>query len=194
MAGFDVTVVSPAGGHAPLDPNSVELFKGDASSVAFLGTTRGALGEDPEALRLPRQGRRVRCHLLPRRPRPRSRDLAVDAQSHQLINEFWAKGKIVSAVCHGPAAFVNVKLPSGEHLLQGRTVTGFTNAEEEQVKLAQYMPFMLETELDKASGGKFVKADALWAEKVVADGKLITGQNPASAKGIGAAIVQAVNA
>ena len=119
-------------------------------------------------------------------------DLAVDQESQKLINEFWAQGKIVSAVCHGSAALINVKLPNGEHLVKGKAVSGFTNLEEDLVEMSQYMPFMLETELNKSSGGKFVKADEPWTEKVVVVGKLITGQNPQSAKAIGATIVKAV--
>src|SRR5438132_1129558 len=113
-------------------------------------------------------------------------DLAVDPISQQVIAEFAAKGKVVASVCHGPAAFVNVKMPgSGEHLLKGKKVTGFSNAEEEQMKLTQAVPFLLEDKLNEASGGGFVKADEPWGVKVVVDGKVITGQNPASAKGTG---------
>jgi putative intracellular protease/amidase len=118
-------------------------------------------------------------------------DLAVDADSQKLIAEFAQKGKVVSAVCHGPAAFVNVTLPGGKHLLEGKTVTGFSNVEEDQVKLSEFMPFMLEDALRKSSA-KYVVADEPWGEKVVVDGKLITGQNPASSKAVGEAILKAV--
>ena len=64
-------------------------------------------------------------------------DLAVDTQSQQLIREFYEAGKIVSAVCHGPAALVNVKLSDGSHLISGEPLTGFSNAEEEQVKMTE---------------------------------------------------------
>lgn len=121
-------------------------------------------------------------------------DLAIDENSHKLINEFYTHNKIISAVCHGPAALVAVKLPSGEYLLKGQSVTGFSNAEEDQAGLTQLMPFKLEDELDRASGGKFVKAEKPWGERVVVarGGRLITGQNPASATGVGQAIYDAV--
>jgi putative intracellular protease/amidase len=121
-------------------------------------------------------------------------DLAGDATSHQLINEFYADNKIVSAVCHGPAALANVKLPSGEYLISGQPVTGFSNEEEDAVGLTPAMPFKLEDALNKASGGKFVKADKAWCPKVVSGrgGKLITGQNPASATQIGQAICDSI--
>ena len=121
-------------------------------------------------------------------------DLAKDETSHKLINEFWAHNKIVSAVCHGPAALAYVKLPSGKYLLEGEEVTGFSNAEEDQVQLSSVMPFMLEDQLNEASGGKFVKAGEPWGLKVVVSGggRIITGQNPASAGPIGQAIYDAI--
>lgn len=120
-------------------------------------------------------------------------DLATDAESQQLIREFYEKGKVVSAVCHGPAALSNVKLSDGSYLVAGQEVTGFTNTEEDQVGLSSAMPFMLETKLQE-NGGKFVKTDP-WGAKVVRSGKgnkLITGQNPASASPIGEAILAAI--
>lgn len=121
-------------------------------------------------------------------------DLATDGTSHKLINEFYEHGKVVSAVCHGPAAFVNVKLASGEHLLAGQSVTGFSNTEEDTAGVTKYMPFKLEDALNEASGGKFVKAKEDWGPKVVTGhgGRLITGQNPASAGPVGQAIYNAV--
>ena len=87
-----------------------------------------------------------------------------------------------SAVCHGPAAIADVKLSNGKYLIEGHQVTGFSNSEEDGVGLSKYMPFMLEDVLKKNSGGKYVKAEQDWGEKVVVEngGKLITGQNPAS--------------
>lgn len=121
-------------------------------------------------------------------------DLAVDETSQALVQEFVAKGKVVAAVCHGPAAFVGVKGAKGEAWLRGKRVTGFSDAEEEEVGLLEVVPFALEERLVEVVGrsGRYEKAEEKWAEKVVVDGKLITGQNPASAKGVAEAIVQAV--
>jgi putative intracellular protease/amidase len=121
-------------------------------------------------------------------------DLAKDETSHKLINEFWAHNKIVSAVCHGPAALAYVKLPSGQYLLSGQAVTGFSNTEEEQAGLTKAMPFLLEDQLNSASGGKFEKAGEAWAPKVVVSGggRIITGQNPASAGPLGQAIYDGI--
>lgn len=121
-------------------------------------------------------------------------DLATDSQSQELIKEFYEKGKVVSAVCHGPAALVNVKLSDGSYLISGSEVTGFSNAEEDQVGLSSAMPFMLETEIGE-HGAKFTKAAEAWGSHVVKSGKgnrLITGQNPASAGPIGEAILAAI--
>lgn len=125
-------------------------------------------------------------------------DLNSDATSLALIQSFAAAKKLVSAVCHGPAALLNATAPSGVPLLSGAQVTGFSNAEEDQVQMSQAMPFMLETELNKVSGGGYVKADEPWAPKVVVSktagtgAPLITGQNPASATAVGEAILKAL--
>jgi putative intracellular protease/amidase len=121
-------------------------------------------------------------------------DLATDETSHKLINEFYTHNKIISAVCHGPAALTHVKIPGGGYLLDGQPVTGFSNSEEDVVGLTKAMPFALETALNEASGGKYVKASADWGERVVIarGGRLITGQNPASATGVGQAIYDAI--
>ncbi|KAK5993906.1 Glyoxalase 3 [Cladobotryum mycophilum] len=118
-------------------------------------------------------------------------DLRVDEESIQLIQEFYKAGKTVAAVCHGPIVFSNVKI-DGEYLVKGKNVTGFTDAEEEAVKLAEVMPVLLESDFIK-KGAKFQKAEKLWGEKVVVDGQLITGQNPASAKAVGDAILKAIS-
>lgn len=100
--------------------------------------------------------------------------------------------KIVSAVCHAPAVFYDAKLSDGSLLVAGKEVTAFTNAEEEQVGLTKAVPFLPEDALQKASGGKFVKAAEPWGEKVAVSGRLITGQNPTSATAVGEAIAKAL--
>jgi putative intracellular protease/amidase len=121
-------------------------------------------------------------------------DLATDITSHELINEFYTYNKIISAVCHGPAALVNVKLSSGGNILDDQRVTGLSNSEEDTEGVTFAMPFKLEDELNRASGGKYEKASSNWGEKVVVarQGRLITGQNPASAAGVGQAIYDAI--
>ena len=120
-------------------------------------------------------------------------DLSSDPVSQALVAEFAAKGKVVATVCHGAAALVGV---DGGRFLRGRKVTGFSNAEEEAVGLERVVPYLLEDRLVEGVGaeGRYEKAGALWEEMVVVDGTLVTGQNPASAKGVAEAIVAAVSA
>lgn len=125
-------------------------------------------------------------------------DLVTDPTSLALIQTFASARKPVSAVCHGPVVFVNATTPSGEPLLKGATVTGFSNVEENQVGMMDPMPFALETELNRVSGGNYVKADQPWGAKVVVSktnalgGVIITGQNPASATGVAEELLKAL--
>ena len=97
-----------------------------------------------------------------------------------MIENFIAANKPVAAVCHATAAFLNVKDANGEYVVKGKTVTGFTNSEEEAVQLTKIVPFLLEDELIKR-GGKYQKV-ADWSAFAIRDGLLITGQNPASSE------------
>jgi putative intracellular protease/amidase len=120
-------------------------------------------------------------------------DLANNAASHALVREFYENGKVVSAVCHGPAALVNVKLSDGSYLVAGQRVTGLSDDEEEAMQFTKDMPFLLESALRK-NGAVYEKADDLFGVKVLAsgkNGKLITGQNPPSATVIGEALIKA---
>ncbi|KAK6525589.1 hypothetical protein TWF281_010645 [Arthrobotrys megalospora] len=170
------TIASPRGGPAPLDPSSVEAFKDDPLSQKFL-TENDVLWNKTEMLFKFLGKANLFDALFYVGGHGPMFDLAVDATSQALIKEFYEKGKIVSAVCHGPAAFVNVKLTDGEHILQDQPVTGFSNHEEDSVGLSNAMPFMLEDVLDKASRGKFEKSDQPWAPHVAVGrgGRLITG-------------------
>ncbi|KAH8819920.1 putative chaperone protein HSP31 [Xylogone sp. PMI_703] len=190
---FDITVASPKGGEAPLDPSSVEAFKEDKPSVTFLNKHKDVWQNTVKLETLLGHAKDYEGIFFVGGHGPMF-DLAIDETSHKLINEFYSHNKIIAAVCHGPAALASVKLPSGEYLISGQPVTGFSNAEEDAVDKTKYMPFSLEDELNRASGGKFVKADKPWGEKVVVarGGRLITGQNPASATGVGKAIYDAV--
>jgi putative intracellular protease/amidase len=106
----------------------------------------------------------------------------------ELPARFWEAGKVVSAVCHGPAGLLEVKV-GGEHLVKGKDVTGFSWAEEGLAKREKAVPYNLEEELKKR-GAKYGKATLPFASHVVEDGMLVTGQNPASASGVGEAVVK----
>ena len=114
-------------------------------------------------------------------------DFPDDARLQRLTATIYEKGGVVGAVCHGPAALVNVKLSDGSYLVAGRTVAGFTNEEEEAVGLTKVVPFLLESRMIER-GATITKAANFQAHSV-ADARVVTGQNPASATGVAEKIV-----
>jgi putative intracellular protease/amidase len=176
-AGLEVTLASPKGGQPPLDPKSDEpdaqtddtrRFRSDAAAQKLLANTLQLStlpAEDFDAV------------FYPGGHGPLW-DLAEDTHSIRLIEQFWAAGKPVGAVCHAPGVLRRVKTPDGAALVKGKRVTGFTNSEEDGVGLTAIVPFLVEDELKKA-GGLFERTDD-WGEYAVVDGHLVTGQNPAS--------------
>lgn len=108
--------------------------------------------------------------------------VAVDEKTR----EIWEAGGVVAAVCHGPAALVNVKLTGGAYLVDGRSVAAFTDVEENAVGLQDVVPFLLSTTLAKR--GAHMKPGTEWTSRVEVDGKLVTGQNPQSATAVGEAL------
>ncbi|MFA4894433.1 type 1 glutamine amidotransferase domain-containing protein [Brevundimonas sp.] len=185
-AGADITLASPRGGQPPLDPKSDEpdaqtdatrRFKDDAAAKAALASTRPlseVSADDFDAV------------FYPGGHGPLW-DLAEDPVSIALIEAFARADKPVGAVCHAPAALRHVKGPDGEFLVKGRKVTGFTNGEEEGVGLTEVVPFLVEDMLT-ANGGLYSKG-ADWGVHVLTDGKLVTGQNPASSEGAAEALL-----
>ncbi|MCJ8317816.1 type 1 glutamine amidotransferase domain-containing protein [Idiomarina sp.] len=178
-AGVDVTLASPKGGKPPMDPNSTapdaqteatERLEKDSTAQHKLETTCTLDDVDPDDFD---------AIFYPGGHGPLW-DLTNNEQSIKLIEHFWSKGKPVSAVCHAPAVLLNAKTPSGDPIVQGRTVTGFSNTEEAAVELTNVVPFLLEDELT-AKGGHYRKVDD-WQAYAVQDGMLITGQNPASSE------------
>lgn len=176
-AGAEITLASPAGGRPPLDPKSNESdfqtdqtrrFEADPGATAQLARTvrlDGVRQEDFDTV------------FYPGGHGPLW-DLAEDRNSINLIESFLAADKPVALVCHAPGVLRHVKTAAGRPLVEGRRVTGFTNSEEEAVGLTHVVPFLVEDELI-AMGGKFAKGSD-WAEFVVTDGLLTTGQNPQS--------------
>jgi putative intracellular protease/amidase len=176
-AGAEITLVSPKGGNPPLDPKSNEpdfqteqthRFEADADAIAQLASTLrldSVSQDDYDAV------------FYPGGHGPLW-DLAEDKNSIDLIESFLAANKQVALVCHAPGVLRHVKTPAGKPLVEGRKVTGFTNSEEEAVGLTHIVPFLVEDELI-AKGGIYSKG-ADWSSYVVADGLLITGQNPTS--------------
>jgi putative intracellular protease/amidase len=110
----------------------------------------------------------------------------------EVTKKIYEKGGVVAAVCHGPAALINVKLSNGKYLVSGKKIAAFTNEEEEIVKLTKQMPFLLESKLIER-GASFQSTKA-WQEKVVVDQRVVTGQNPASASRLGEEVVKLLKA
>lgn len=114
-------------------------------------------------------------------------DFADNKAVQNVIRGIWEAGGIVSAVCHGPAALVNATLSDGSYLVAGKKLASFTDEEEAEVKYTKVVPYLLATTLKQR--GALHQAAPNWTENVVTDGRLITGQNPASAHGVGQALV-----
>ena len=176
-AGAEIVLASPKGGHPPLDPTS------DAQDAQTEATTRfksddaaqKELAQTAVLSKVSADG--FDAIFYPGGHGPLW-DLAEDADSTALIETFATSDRPIGAVCHAPAVFKHPKGPDGKSLVAGRKVTGFTNTEEAAVGLTDVVPFLVEDML-KSNGGAYEKS-ADWAPFVVVDGKLVTGQNPAS--------------
>ena len=175
-AGAHITLASPKGGQPPIDPKSdlpenqtpamARFKKDEAAQKAFAHTVRLAdvKAEDFDTV------------FYPGGHGPMW-DLAEDPGSIALLESFYNSGKPIALVCHSPGVLRHVKY-KGEPLVKGKHVTGFTNGEEEEVKLTKVVPFLVEDELLRL-GAIFEKVRN-WGVFSIVDGRLITGQNPAS--------------
>lgn len=175
----EITLASPQGGKAPVDPRSLEesnlsnaakRFRSDVTAQRMLSTTTKLdqiKAEDYDAV------------FYPGGHGPLW-DLAENETSIALIEAFIAQNKPMAFVCHAPAALKGVETSEGKPYLQGKKVTGFSNTEEEAVELSAVVPFLLEDML-KEKGAEYQKQEN-WTVNVVADGNLITGQNPSSSQ------------
>ena len=181
--GFKVEVVTPKGGVAPIDPRSnpsAEQAKAWKEAAQRLKSTKALAGikaDNFDAIFIP-GGHGVMF------------DLATDKKSIKLIQDFDAQSKFIVAVCHGPGALVNVLRKGGTPLVKGKKVATFTDDEERAVKLDKDMPFLLETKLLQL--GAIVEKRDLFKAHAVQDGKLITGQNPASSEATAELLIKAL--
>ncbi len=176
-AGVEVTLATPKGGQAPIDPSSTledfqtaatERYDSDATAQTKIATTvlLSSLNEsDFDGV------------FYPGGHGPLW-DLTDNTDSISLIESFLNAGKAVATVCHASSALLNVKKTSGDFAVKGKAVTAFTNSEEEAVKLTEVVPFLVEDELIKR-GAEYQKAED-WHAFAIQDGLIITGQNPAS--------------
>ena len=185
-AGVALTLASPKGGQPPVDPKSdlpegqtpaMARFKQDpAAQKVFANTAKlkDMRSEDFDAI------------FYPGGHGPMW-DLVDNADSIALIESFYNSGKPVAAVCHAPAVLHRV-MYKGAPIVKGKRVTGFANSEEEEVQLTHVVPFLVEDEL-KRLGGLFEKVPN-WQSFAITDGRLITGQNPASSTAGAEALVK----
>jgi putative intracellular protease/amidase len=185
--GAEITLASPNGGQPPLDPKSdepdsqtkaTERFKGDDDAQKALANTvklSDVLPNDYDAV------------FYPGGHGPMW-DLAEDQNSIALIEAMYASGKPVAAVCHAPAVLRHTKAVDGSYIVKGKSVTGFSNTEEDAVGLSDVVPFLLEDEL-QAKGANYSKGND-WSPYALTDGNLITGQNPASSELVAKALLE----
>lgn len=186
-AGAEVVLASPAGGQPPLDPKSNEpdaqtettkRFEADEVAMQALANTHKlseVLNQDFDAV------------FYPGGHGPLW-DLAKDQNSISLIEQTLQADKPVALVCHAPGVLRDVKDAGGHSIVEGKTVTGFSNTEEDGVGLTDIVPFLVEDML-KEKGGKYSKTED-WQVYVQQDGLLITGQNPASSAATAEALLK----
>lgn len=184
-AGYEIDFVSPQGGTPPVDALDLK----DPVNKAFWNNKKYRSKMDHS--------------LTPAAVNPADYAAIFYAGGHGAMWDFpdnptlaritmqiYAQGGIVAAVCHGPAALIGLRLENGRYLIQGKEITAFTNEEEQAKKLDHVVPFLLEDALTK-HGAKFKKS-GLWQARVCVDQRIITGQNPQSARGVGEAIARAL--
>jgi putative intracellular protease/amidase len=186
-ADTDITIASPKGGQPPLDPKSDEpdfqtaataRFKEDTQAQAALAGSLKLSEISPDD---------YDAVFYPGGHGPLW-DLAEDRDSISLIEVMYAAGKTVAAVCHAPAVFLHTEGPDGSPLVEGKSVTGFSNSEEAAVELTDIVPFLLEDEL-QLIGANYSKSSD-WHPYVITDGNLVTGQNPASSEAVAQALLE----
>ena len=176
-AGVEIVLASPNGGQPPLDPKSNE--------PSFQTDLTRRFENDPQArkqlaatLRLDSVRQQDFDTVFYPGGHGPMWDLAEDPNSIRLLESFLAAGKFIAVVCHSTGALRHVKAPNGGLLVDGKTVTGFTNGEETEMQLTKVVPFLVEDEMMRL-GAVFSKVED-WGVHVVVDGLLLTGQNPAS--------------
>ncbi|EPQ58984.1 class I glutamine amidotransferase-like protein [Gloeophyllum trabeum ATCC 11539] len=182
---YTIDFAAPQGPNPPVDESSVQNFKDDESQK-FLSdpTVRKKLEGAKKLSEVNVDDYDAVFYVGGHGP---VIDLATDPVNIKLASEFYRKGKLTAAVCHGPAALVGATDSEGKSIFEGKAATGFSNAEEEQAGKVKDVPFLLEDKI-KALGGKYESAEP-WQPKFVISGHLYTGQNPASAKPLAEAIL-----
>lgn len=180
-SGAVITIASPKGGQPPVDPKS-EVKDAQTSSTERFYKDNVLIDKVAHSMKLSEVKEADYDAVFYPGGHGPLWDLATDKTSIKLIEAFYNHQKPIAFVCHAPAALVNVKAIDGEPLVKGKHLTGFSNTEEEAIKLTKVVPFLLEDELTK-HGAHYSKRDD-WASYVKQDGLLITGQNPGSSEAV----------
>jgi putative intracellular protease/amidase len=181
-AGIDVDLVSIEGGSVPIDDNSTQndelnKYASFVEKIKDVPSIQDIKVEEYDAIYLPGGHGTVF-------------DFGHNQALASLIADFKDQNKFISSVCHGPSAFVGAKDNSGNFLVNGVTLTSFTDEEERAMGLEEKVPFLTQTELEK-QGAKFITKDN-FVSHVEKDGLFITGQNPQSSEALGEALRDAL--
>ncbi len=189
--GYSQTLVSPKGGKVPLEPRSLRWPVFDASAKRWFN--------DPEKMAL------LENTANPEAVNPDEFDAIYYTGGHAVMYDFpsnsglqklatsiWEKGGVVSSVCHGYCGLLNIPDHSGQLIIKGRAVTGFSWTEEILAGVAKAVPYNVE-QFVKDRGGKYEKTWLPFKPNVVTDGRLVTGQNPGSATATAKAVVTSLS-
>lgn len=188
--GYDVVIASPAGGPVPIDANSMgEGFLTDFCKKFMLdGEAVGAMSHTQKIEAIDFSAAGSVDAIYTTGGHGTCVDFVNNPALKAAIETMYNASKIVASVCHGPTSLVDCQKLDGTPLVQGLTVTGFADSEEEAVQLTAVVPFLLESKL-KEHGAKYEKADD-WNSKCCVDGNLVTGQNPQSSEACAEAVVK----
>ncbi|MBW6490331.1 MAG: type 1 glutamine amidotransferase domain-containing protein [Lentimicrobium sp.] len=182
-AGYEIDFVSPQGGKAPVDAFNLE----DSVNRRFWENSfyRHKVENTLKPSEVNASGY-IAIHYAG--GHGTMWDFADNIEIAEIARQIYENNGVISAVCHGPAGLVNIKLANGSYLVDGKKINAFTNEEEIAVQLDKVVPFLLETKLIER-GAVFEKS-GIWQKHVTVDQRLVTGQNPASALGVGEAMLE----
>lgn len=181
-AGYEIDFVSPNGGKAPIDGYTLE----DEINKKFVESNDFSKIENTKSPKEVNSNDYIAIHFVG--GHGTMWDFPDNALLQKITSEIYENGGVVSAICHGPSGLINVKNKNGDYLISGKKINSFTNEEEKERKLDKVVPFLLESKIIER-GGLFEKS-GLWQEHVCVDGRLVTGQNPASAKKLGEEVLK----
>lgn len=186
-AGLKVEFASPKGGEAPLD--GMEDFENDKVSAKYWNTPEFRTAIE-NTQKMSEVDSSKYSAIFFAGGHGTMWDFRGNADIQKAIREIYESGGVVSAVCHGPSALVDVKLSDGTYLVSGKNVASFTNGEEEEVQATNIVPYLLADALN--ANGAHHKDTPNWSNTVVVDGRLVTGQNPQSAASLGEELSKAI--